>query len=927
MRLNKRIWAMLLCALMIVANLPIQVYATSGDTTTVYTSFTSTEAATGTGTQADPFNYFEDALAALPAEGGIIIIGAGGAYIGTQTGNEMLPFLIDKEVTIKAGEGATFSIRRAGVVLGADVTFEGVSFSFANREKNAIFANGHTLILTNTTQAGGTREVHLFAGGIYDLDTNGSAYDYAAYAGSHGKIVINGPSATFGNIYAGSMNTTSALSATITINGAANMDIGDIYASGAVKGSYNQDDLFSGAEPTAPLASASVYPVSGAVSVVLNKSNVTNIYGTTGGSTNAAVEILTENRYETLSMNGVASLKIAGGVVAPASLNTGVNIEISSGAVLDFNTVMATNNNTFSVNNFTGGGSLRMGQTDTLTINGTVSGSTAFQTTVSMPVDGSTSGIVELEHAYIVAPSGTAANAFTFIPNVMQDYVTLECNNGIFTAKASSHVCEDTLSEFAAPLPLSGSVSAGTYYLFDDVQATGNIAIDGNSSLCLNGYVLDMGDYSLVAGATLNICNCWGMEGFGGIEGDKDVIVVKEGKTFAATDTLIAGVVRNFGTISHTGCEFIGDVWNYETFTGENTQVNLIESVDVTFALTNFAANSPTTVTASIKRDYVCTLSPAENYQLPSTITVKMAGKTVAANDAYTYNSATGQITIKATEITGNITIEAECTQISHTCSGGMATCTALAVCTGCGNTYGSTNPTNHAGGTEVRDAVTPTETQAGYTGDTYCLGCSVKIATGTTIPATGDGNSGGNSGGAGSSNSGETGGSTSGGNGGENNPAGSTGSVNNTPQAPATGTVQDSSSVVQEPVQTKPVYEVYTVRRGDTLWSIARKHNCTIAEILQANRELIKNPNRIVVGWRLQIPQEQPETGNSDAPITGEETEVAYIVHIVKRGDSLWKLSRRYGCTVKEIIAINDRLQDNPNLILPGWEIRIPKE
>ena len=50
--------------------------------------------------------------------------------------------------------------------------------------------------------------------------------------------------------------------------------------------------------------------------------------------------------------------------------------------------------------------------------------------------------------------------------------------------------------------------------------------------------------------------------------------------------------------------------------------------------------------------------------------------------------------------------------------------------------------------------------------------------------------------------------------------------------------------------------YVTYTVQRGSTLSMIARKYGCTVAEILAANSGLIKNPNRIYVGWQLKIPQ-----------------------------------------------------------------------
>ena len=44
-------------------------------------------------------------------------------------------------------------------------------------------------------------------------------------------------------------------------------------------------------------------------------------------------------------------------------------------------------------------------------------------------------------------------------------------------------------------------------------------------------------------------------------------------------------------------------------------------------------------------------------------------------------------------------------------------------------------DPTNHVGGTEVRNAKDAAYTEEGYTGDTYCLGCGTKIAEGHAIP------------------------------------------------------------------------------------------------------------------------------------------------------------------------------------------------
>lgn len=69
--------------------------------------------------------------------------------------------------------------------------------------------------------------------------------------------------------------------------------------------------------------------------------------------------------------------------------------------------------------------------------------------------------------------------------------------------------------------------------------------------------------------------------------------------------------------------------------------------------------------------------------------------------------------------------------------SGGTATCNSQAICSECGQAYGEKNASNHVGGTEIRDAKEATATENGYTGDTYCKGCGVKISSGEIIPAT----------------------------------------------------------------------------------------------------------------------------------------------------------------------------------------------
>ena len=136
----------------------------------------------------------------------------------------------------------------------------------------------------------------------------------------------------------------------------------------------------------------------------------------------------------------------------------------------------------------------------------------------------------------------------------------------------------------------------------------------------------------------------------------------------------------------------------------------------------------------------------------------------------------------------------------------------------------------------------------------------------------------------------------------------------------------QTDREVPSPVVKNTTSYMTYTVQAGDTLWKIARKYNCSITGIMVANSDRIKNPNRIHAGWQLKIPQ-------SGAPITGGTPDAVLPenkksgIYIVRQGDTLWKIARKYGCSVAEIISLNRELIRNPALIYSGWELKVPQD
>lgn len=120
--------------------------------------------------------------------------------------------------------------------------------------------------------------------------------------------------------------------------------------------------------------------------------------------------------------------------------------------------------------------------------------------------------------------------------------------------------------------------------------------------------------------------------------------------------------------------------------------------------------------------------------------------------------------------------------------------------------------------------------------------------------------------------------------------------------------------------------YLTYTVQAGDTLWKIARKYSCSVAGIVAANSDRIKNPNRIHVGWQLKIPQSgAPITGGTPDAVLSENKKSGR--YIVRQGDTLWKIAKKYGCSVSEIISLNREMIRNPALIYSGWELKVPQD
>lgn len=99
------------------------------------------------------------------------------------------------------------------------------------------------------------------------------------------------------------------------------------------------------------------------------------------------------------------------------------------------------------------------------------------------------------------------------------------------------------------------------------------------------------------------------------------------------------------------------------------------------------------------------------------------------------------------------------------------------------------------------------------------------------------------------------------------------------------------------------PAYTTHKIRRGETLGTIARRYRTSISSIAIANNIPKRKYKNIRAGKRLKIPQKgiiyQPKPAQTPA-----STQIFF--HTVKRGDSLWKLAKRYNTTTRKIQKLN---------------------
>lgn len=108
---------------------------------------------------------------------------------------------------------------------------------------------------------------------------------------------------------------------------------------------------------------------------------------------------------------------------------------------------------------------------------------------------------------------------------------------------------------------------------------------------------------------------------------------------------------------------------------------------------------------------------------------------------------------------------------------------------------------------------------------------------------------------------------------------------------------------------------KIHIVKKGDSLYEIAKKNQVELDKLIAANPQ-IADPDKIEVGEKVKIPL-------ANKPIPAPPSDYVHK-HVVVQGDTLWKLSKKWNIPLKAIIDANPHIK-NPSVLMTGDIVYIP--
>jgi membrane-bound lytic murein transglycosylase D len=110
-----------------------------------------------------------------------------------------------------------------------------------------------------------------------------------------------------------------------------------------------------------------------------------------------------------------------------------------------------------------------------------------------------------------------------------------------------------------------------------------------------------------------------------------------------------------------------------------------------------------------------------------------------------------------------------------------------------------------------------------------------------------------------------------------------------------------------------------YTVKKGDTLWEIAKRFGTSTNTLLRANG--LRSGRHLRIGQKLYI----PDASSSSTKLARQNADKEFkrlVRYHVRKGDNLWAIARRFGVTTRQLYAWNNL--NKRSILRPGDRIKV---
>jgi LysM repeat protein len=112
------------------------------------------------------------------------------------------------------------------------------------------------------------------------------------------------------------------------------------------------------------------------------------------------------------------------------------------------------------------------------------------------------------------------------------------------------------------------------------------------------------------------------------------------------------------------------------------------------------------------------------------------------------------------------------------------------------------------------------------------------------------------------------------------------------------------------------PGFGTYKVKQGDTLRHIAGRYGTTVKTLVELNK-LPGNGDAIYAGETLKVP------GKATTARPAKRSQLGRVTYVVKRGDTVSKIAKRYRCSQANLLAANGLRASDP--IYAGIALQVP--